>query len=254
MAQAPAPSRVHPAHFASQGLSSATSSRRWAPLSSIVAAPILLWRTPSCHPIGKTSIAIVGRAGGADRGATCSLSWAALPMHPAAPLLLADGPSHHPIGKAVCTIVRVGRADWHDGCWRQHWHWHDRHWRWSSWRAADMVMHATPRLLVCLPHVWCVNCAIEGVDWADRPRGRRGTRRWLRRWGRGRWRWRRSWRRSGHRDDGSPAGSSASNPCRGAAILLLSQRPRCLPVHGACGAIISRRTREQPQQQGQQQE
>ena len=51
-----------------------------------------------------------------------------------------------------------------------------------------------------------------------------------------------------------PAGSSASHPCCGAAILLLSQRPRCLPAHGACSAVISRRAREQPQQQGQQQE
>jgi len=237
------------------GLLSTTSSRRRAALSGIVAAPILLWRTPPGHPVGETSITIVGRTGGADRGTTHPLTWAALPMHPAAPFLLADGPSHHPIGKAVCTIVRVGRAGWHDWRWRHKWHrhWH-RHRRRSCWRATPMVMCAAPRLLVCLPHVWGVNCAIEGIDRTDWPSRQCRKRPWLRRRGRGRWRRRRCWRRSGLRGDGSPAGSSASHPCCGAAVLLLSQRPRCLPVHGACSAVISRRAREQPQQQGQQQE
>jgi len=260
MALAPAPLRCTTADPHTNGLwpSSTASSCWWAALPCIPAAPILLWRTPPCHPVGKTSIAIVGRAGDADWSATSTLPWAAFSMNSATPLLLAHGPSHDPIGEAIGTIVWVGRAGWHDRCRWQHRHWH-RHRQWL--RAALVVHPAAPCPLVCCPTVRCVNCAIEGVDWTNGPRRRQGARRqraWRgarRRWRRRGWGcWRRGWRRSWLRSGRSHAGGHASHPCCATAILLLRQRPGCLPAHRTSAAIISRRTREQVQQQGQQQQ
>ena len=221
-ASASAP-RVHRS-LSLTGLSSTTSSCWWATLASIVAAPILLWCTPSRHPIGETRIAVVGRGGGAGRSATGALPRAALSMHPAAPLLLAHRPSNHPVGEAISTIVRVGRRSWHHGCyWHWHWHWH-RHWDWL--RASDVMDPAAPRLLVCLPPVRCVHCAVERVDWTDRPRRlcralrQRPWRGWR---GRG-WRgWRRCRRRSGLLSCWC-LGGAADSACL-AAVLLLRWRP-----------------------------
>jgi len=213
-------------------LSSTTSSCWWAALASIPAAPILLWRTPSGHPVGEACVAIVGGRSGAGRSATGALSWAALSMHPAAPLFLAHRPSHHPIGEAVGTIVWIGRRSWHDG--RRQWHWH---WRGDWLRASNVVDPAAPRPLVCLPHVRCVHRTVEGIDWTDGPRRRdraRG-RSWRCWWGSG-WRsWRRSRRWSGHWSGWCLGRSAATNsPCT-AAILLLRWRPHrcCCRVHHA---------------------
>jgi len=201
-------------------LSSTTSSCWWAALASIPAAPILLWCTPSGHPVGEACVAVVGGRSGAGRSAAGALSRATLSMHPAAPLLLAHRPSHHPIGEAVGTIVWVGRRSWHDGCWQ--WHWHRR----GDWlRASNVVDPAAPRPLVGLPHVRCVHCAIEGVDWTDRPRRRCRARRrpWRCWWGCGWWGWRRSRRRGGLRNNWHLGGATDST-CT-AAILLLRWRP-----------------------------
>jgi len=233
MAQAPA-TLACTAHRASLTALSSTTSSSWrATLASIPAAPILLWRTPSRHPIGKASVAIVGSGSSCDAwSATGALPWAALSMHPAAPLFLTNGPSHHPIGESVGTIVWIGRCDWHRWKRRRHWHW----WR-DRLRASDMVDPAAPRPLVCLPHVRCVHRTIEGVDWTDRPRRReRAWRRsWRRRWGSGWWGWRRSRWRSGHWSGWCLGGSGATNPPCAAAILLLRWRPHrcCRRVHHA---------------------
>jgi len=194
-AQAPAPLACT-AHRASLTALSSTTSSSWrATLASIPAAPILLWRTPSRHPVGKACVAIVGSAGDAHRRTPDALSWAPLSMHPAAPLLLAHRPSHHPIGEAVSAIVWVGRRTWHDGDRHWYWYWH----RWGDWlRASNMVDPAAPRSFVCFPHVWRVHRTIERVDWTDRPRRRHWARRrpWRSRGRRWRWgRWRR-WRGS----------------------------------------------------------
>jgi len=206
------------------GLLRTTSSCWWAALAGIPAAPILLGRTPPCHPIGKACVAIIGRAGDADRSATSSLPWAALSMHPAAPLFFSHRPSHHPIGEAISAIVWVSRSGWHDGCWwhERHRHRH-RHWRRSDWaRATNMVNPAAPRLLVRLPTFCCPHCAIEGVDWTDWPRRLCRTRRrrlWRWRWGRERRRWRWCWRRSGLRSGWHLSG--ATDATGAAAVLLL---------------------------------
>jgi len=225
-ASASAP-RVHRS-LSLTGLSSATSSCCRAALASIVAAPVLLWRTPSCHPVRKACVAIVGRAGGADRRATGTLSWAALSMHPAAPFFLAHRPAHHPIGETVSTIVWVGRRTWpHWHHWHR-WHRHRHNWLWALW-ASDVVDPAAPRLLVLFPHVRRVHRAIEGVDWTGRPRRRHRARRrgrrerpWRCLWGCGR----RGRRRSGLRSLWCLGGATDST-CT-AAILLLRWRPhRC---------------------------
>lgn len=215
------------------GLSSATSSCWWATLAGIVAAPVLLWCAPSRHPVGEARIAVVGRGGGTGRSATAGgLPRAALSMHPAAPLLLAHGPSNHPVGEAISAVVRVGRRSWRDGHWHWHyWHWH-WHWHWRDWlRASDVMDPAAPRLLVCLPPVRCVHCAIERVDWTAGPR-----RDWLRarrRPWRCRWRgWRRGWRRCRRRSLLLSCWCwcrvAADSACL-AAVLLLRWRPdrRC---------------------------
>jgi len=225
-AQAPAPLACT-AHRASLTALSSTTSSSWrATLASIPAAPILLWRTPSRHPIGKAGIAIVGSGSSSDAwSATGALPWAALSVHPAAPLLLTNGPSRHPIGESVGTVVWIDRCDWHR--WRRHRHWH---WWSDRLRASDMVDPAAPRPLVCCPRVWCVHRTVEGVDWTDRPRRRERARRrsWRCWWGSGWWSWRRSRRRSGHWSDWCLGRSGATNsPCT-AAILLLRWRPhRC---------------------------
>lgn len=206
------------------GISSTTSNCWWATLASILAAPILLWHTPPCHPIGKTCVAIVGRAGDADGSATGSLVWAALSMHPATPLLLAHRPSCDPIGKTISAIVWVGRSSWHDGHGRHH----RRHRHWSDrLRAADVVHPAAPGLLVSRPSVYCPHCAVEGVDWTDWSRLWNRTRRrpWRSWWGCGRRRWRRRWRRSGLWSSGHLGG--ATNSTGLAAVLLLPWRPYC---------------------------
>jgi len=232
-ASASAP-RVHRS-LSLTGLSSATSSCWWAALASIPAAPILLWCTPSGHPVGEACVAIVGGRSGAGRSATGALSWAALSMHPAAPLFLAHRPSHHPIGEAVGTIVWIGRRSWHDG--RRQWHWH---WRGDWLRASNVVDPAAPRPLVRLPHVRCVHCTIEGVDWTDRPR-RRCRARWQRaRWQRARrrlwWGWWGCWRgsrwRSGLRSGWCLGGATDSASL--AAVLLLCWRPHRCCCRGHC--------------------
>ena len=202
----------------SPNLSSATSSCWWAGLASIPAAPILLWRTPSCHPIGKASIAIIGRAGCTDWGAAGSLTWAALSVNPAAPFFLWHTPPRLPVGEAICAIVWVYRASWNDGCWKRHRH--RDHWRCDWPWATDMVNPAAPSLLVCLPSGWCVHCAIEGVTtrwWGARRCWRSGWRCW-------RWRRRRRWRWS-LRDFWQRRRRRASNPCGSAAVLFLHGRP-----------------------------
>jgi len=229
MAQAPArPPRVH--RSLSQGFLSTASCCRRAALACIPAAPVLLRSAPPCHPIGEASVAIVGRAGGADRSATDSLPWAALAMHPAAPLLLAHRPSHHPIGEAVCAIVWVSRRSWRDG---HHWR-HNRPWHWSDrLGASDMVDPAAPCFLVGLPHGWRVHCAIVGVDWACRPWRRCRPRRWRCWWRCGRRGWRRCRRRSGARSSWCLGG--ATDSASAAAILLLLWRPhhRCCRDRGS---------------------
>jgi len=234
MVRTPAPNAKVKFTYVQEGRSSATSSCWRASLASILAAPILLWRTPSCHPVGKACIAIVRGSDGCDRRATGSLPWAALPMHPAAPLLLAHRPSHHPVGEAVGAIVWVSRRSWRDGHhrWRRR---HDRPRNWSDWlRASDMVDPAAPRALVCLPHGWRVHCAIEGIDWTARPRRRRRPR-WRRCGRRG---WRRGRRRSGVRNNWCLGG--ATDSASAAAILLLLRRPhrRCCRHRGTDGAIV----------------
>ena len=214
-ASASAP-RVH--HSLSlTGLSSTTSSCWWAALASIVAAPVLLWRTPSCHPVGETRIAIVGRAGGADRSATGGgLPWAALSMHPATPTFLTHRPTGLPVGKTISAIVWIGGRSrrnrhrrWHH--WHRHRWWSNghRHRRWSNGpRAPNVVDSAAPRLLVCLPTLWRIHCAIVRVHRTAWPN-------WLwswlfhwRCWRRCWWRcWWRRWLWSGR----SPAGSEASH-------------------------------------------
>lgn len=214
--------RVHPSLSLTR-LSSTTSSCWWAALASIPAAPILLWRTPSGHPIGEACVAIVGsRSGGCGRSATGALSWAALSMHPAAPLFLAHRPSHNPIGEAVGTVVWVGRRSWDDG--RRQWHWH---WRGDWLGASNVVNPAAPTPLICLPDVRCVHCAVEGVDWTDRPRRRCRARRrpWRCWWGCGRWGWRWSRRRGGLRNNWLLGGGGATDSACTAAIRLLRWRP-----------------------------
>jgi len=217
-ADASAP-RVH--HSLSlTGRSSTASSCGWAALASIPAAPILLWRTPSRHPVGKACVAIVGSAGSTDRRAPNALSWAPLSVHPAAPLLLAHRPSYHPIGEAVSAIVWVGRGAWHDGHRHWHWLWHRR----GDWlRASHVVDPAAPRPFVCFPHVRRVHRAIEGVNWSDRPRRRHRARRrpWRslgRRWRWGRWR---RWRGSRPHSCYERRCDRATHTSCAAAILLL---------------------------------
>jgi len=217
MAQRPALLRCT-ARQTLMGLSSTAPSCWWATLAGILAAPILLWRTPPCHPVCEACIAVVRSAGG-DRSATGALPRAAFPMHPAAPLLLAHGPAHDPVCEAVCTIVWVGWRGRRNGHRLRHWHWH-----WDRLGASDVMVLAAPILLVHLPHCRRVNCAIERIDWTDRPRRRRRTRWRLRRWRSGwrSWRWCRGWcwiRRWGR---GGATDSSGL-----AAILLLLWRPHC---------------------------
>jgi len=222
------------------GLSSTAASCWWATLASVPAAPLLLWRTPSRHPIGKACVAIVGRAGSTDRSAssTLLLAGAALSMHPAAPFFLAHRPSHHPIGEAVSTIVWVGRRSYRHRHWCWHWHWW--HWRGNWLRASNVVDPAAPRPLVRLPHARCVHCTIEGVDWTDRPRRRCRARRCRARWQRARrrlwWGWWGCWRgsrwRSGLRNDWCLGGATDSASL--AAVLLLCWRPHRYCCRGHC--------------------
>merc|ERR1740123_656903 len=235
----------------------ASASCWWATLAGVVPAPILLWCAPSRHPVGEARIAVVGRGGGTGRSATGALPRAALSMHPAAPLLLAHRPSNHPVGEAISAVVRVGRRSWRD--WRDgHWHWH---WHWQrDWllRAALSMDPAAPRLLVCLPPVRCVHCAIVRVDWTDRPRRLCWARRrpWRCRWRGWRRRWRRCRRRSGLRSCWCLSG--AADSAHLAALLLLWRPHRC-----CCRDRCSQRAivelgggspRQEPEQQRQQQE
>ena len=197
------------------GLSSAAASCWWATLASVLAAPLLLWRTPSRHPIGEACVAIVGSAGSTDRSASSTLARAALSMHPAAPFFLAHRPSHHPIGEAVSAIVWVGRRSYRYRHWCWHWHWRRGDWL----RASNVVDPAAPRPFVCFPHVRRVHRAIEGVNWSDRPRRRHRARRrpWRsRRWGR----WRR-WRGSRPHSCNERRCDRATHASCAAAILLL---------------------------------
>jgi len=221
-----------------------------------VAAPILLWCAPSRHPVGEARIAVVGRGGGTGRSATGALPRAALSMHPAAPLLLAHRPSNHPVGEAISAVVRVGRRSWRDGN-EGHWQWH---WHWRDWlRASDVMDPAAPRLLVCLPPVRCVHCAIVRVDWTDRPRRLCWARRrpWRCRWRGWRRRWRRCRRRSGLRSCWCLSG--AADSAHLAAVLLLRWRPHRCCCRDRCSqrAIVELgggSPRQEPEQQRQQQE
>merc|ERR1711976_306185 len=154
---------------------SRASARCWrATLAGIPAAPILLRSAPTCHPIGKTSVAIVRCACGSNWCASIALSWATLAMNTAAPLLLANRPAHQPILEAIGAIVRV--------CWRR------RHGNLTT----EMVMLAAPVLLDRRPSWVNTNGAIERNlgrnDWPLRSSDRRWRGCWRRRW---RWRWRR---------------------------------------------------------------
>jgi len=147
--------------------SSTAPSRRGAALSCVVAAPIFFGCRPAGHPVGKSSVAIIGRRSGAHRRtSTSSLIGAAFTMDSAAPLFLTHRPACLPIEESISAIVWVCWCDWQH--WhRSHWHWNwHRHgaWWWRSGRAPTMVDPAAPGFLVRLPCALRIHCAIEGIN------------------------------------------------------------------------------------------
>jgi len=139
-------------------------------------------------------------------------------MNPAAPLLLWDRPPSLPIRKTIGTIVWVCGPRWHDWLWWWHNRLRWRHnwlWRRRRRRATSVMNPAAPGLLVRCPSVFCVDCAIEWVNWSTRC-GWRSP--WWRRRGCGWWRrercgWncdRRSWKSGGYASQ--PHGRTAVVP------------------------------------------
>merc|ERR1719145_522463 len=92
-------------------VSSTSSSCWWAALSLVRTAPSLLGDAPACHPVGKSSVAIVWLAGCADgtADATTALIRATLAMHPTAPFFFGDTPANLPIRETILAIVWICR-------------------------------------------------------------------------------------------------------------------------------------------------
>jgi len=182
--------RQRQGHVATSGSphSGAAPSCRGAAFACVVAAPVLLWCRPTCHPVGKSGVAVVRRRGGADGRTSTSLIGATLAMDSAAPLFLAHRPACLPIGESICAIVWVCWCNW------QNWHgrWLNRHGRWNHWhvRASTMMNAAAPRPLIRLPSALCIHCTVEGINRSRRSRCCGGSRWWRSGW---RCRWRR-WR------------------------------------------------------------
>merc|ERR1740123_1304228 len=234
MARTPAPPSCSGPIIKSSMCLRTSTSCWWAALALVGTAPSFLCYTPTCHPIGKSGIAIVWFRG---RHASTTLIGAALTVDSAAPLLLSHRPACLPIRETIGTIVGVCRG------------------RRLCRLATDVVHPAAPILLSLLPREVLADGAIE---WIDRPRRgcrpchrrggwRSGWRRWwLRREGR-RWNRRRRLRQS--RSCASPAN------CRTAKVLL-RLGPLSLPSR-ALQAIKwqSRRwSRKQPAEQRNQQQ
>jgi len=231
--------RRHREHEASG--SRASSSGRWASFPLVRAAPCFFGNRPSLHPIGKSSVTIVGL--GRRHATSATLIWAALAVDTTAPLLLRHRPARLPIRKTIGTIVRVRGRRW-DGCWQHdgrrrrchRWRRCDDH-RWGGCRWATTVVNpATPSFLVGLPRVLRVNGTIEWIacrPWAwrrCRRRPRWGLCGWRCRGRCGRWRWEgcrwhrqwRLWQCRGHH------GRRTTCSHRHAAIILLGLRPSSL--------------------------
>jgi len=155
-----------PEALPNQSCSSATSCRRRASFSSILAAPCLFRSTPTRHPISKSCVAIVRRRSGTNwRASWTSLTGATLAMHAATPSLLAHRPTGLPISESIGAIVRVSGGGWDNGNhrhrgWYYRLHWHDRLW------ASEMMNPTAPSLFVCPPCTLHTGCTIE---WVNRP-------------------------------------------------------------------------------------
>merc|ERR1719411_2042271 len=225
--------------------SSATSTLVRAALAPVRTTPSLLRNRPSGHPIGESSIAVIGLR---RRHATSTLVRAALAVNSTAPLLLRNGPACLPVCETILAIVGVR------GCWG------------LGGLATDVVDPAAPLLLSLIPCEVLADCAIVWVNgstwsWRSGRSGRRGHSGWRR----GRWRGRRRgewcWR---DRECSLRQGRGRATPAHSrTAVVFLRLGPHpldelitTLQTH-ACLTIVRQRrgqTREQPEQQRYQQQ
>lgn len=199
----------------------------------MLTAKRLLGHRPSRHPVGETSVAIVGH-GGLAAPSCCR---APLAMDPATPGLLPHRPRYHPIGKTICTIIGIS---WPCRFYRHH----DRRWqhnRRCCRCATDMVVCAAPTPLLCRPAGDGANRTIVGIHGPNGSGRRWRLRDWrLRDWlcerrlrHEGRW-----WRCGcwGLRKGGRGHGGAAST-CGHTTVILLLGRPHTLPIQKAIVAI-----------------
>jgi len=234
MARRPAPKSCI-SHLTSPG-SGAPTSCRWAALALVRTAPSLLGHRPTCHPIRKPRLAIVGlRNGrnGRDRGTTATLIRAALSMNSATPLLLGHRPACLPVCESILAIVGICRA------------------RCFSRLTADMMMIAAPRLLGSVPSLVHSHRAVVRINRSGWRRGRGWPSRSQRRGWRCGWRCRWDCRHRPWHYCGWDCRATTTHCCTAEVLLRLGPRQFCSGSEAGIAIVRQRcrRARQQPAEQ-----